>query len=217
MQIFVSYNHRDTSWAEWIAWQLEKLGHIVTIQSWDFLPGTNFVLKMQEAIEHSDRTVLVLSPDFLQSVFAAPEWAAAFAADPTSAKRKLLPVRVRECRPTGLLAQIIYVDLVGLDQTAAANRLALSVDAERLKPLTPPNFPELDRATNSGLGAALRIAAAEKLASLNGTQAAAAFKEIAASSSLDTATRIAAADKLASLNSTQAAAAFKEIATEKRP
>jgi len=115
------------------------------------------------------------------------------------------------------LAQIIYVDLVGLDQTAAANRLALSVDAERLKPLTPPNFPELDRATNSGLGAALRIAAAEKLASLNGTQAAAAFKEIAASSSLDTATRIAAADKLASLNSTQAAAAFKEIATEKRP
>ena len=33
--------------------------------------------------------------------------------DPTSAKRGLLPVRVRPCELPNLLASIVYIDLVG--------------------------------------------------------------------------------------------------------
>ena len=36
---FVSYNHRDRVWAEWIAWTLEEKGHTAVIQAWDFRPG----------------------------------------------------------------------------------------------------------------------------------------------------------------------------------
>ena len=112
---FVSYTGVDRRWAEWIAWVLEEAGHTVVLQAWDFRPGSNFVLAMQQAAEQAERTIAVLSPDFLASRFTAPEWAAAFARDPTGALGLLLPVRVRECEPKGLLPQIVYIDLLGID------------------------------------------------------------------------------------------------------
>ena len=78
---FVSYTGADRRWAEWIAWVLEEAGHTVVLQAWDFRPGSNFVLAMQQAAEQAERTIAVLSPDFLASRFTAPEWAAAFARD----------------------------------------------------------------------------------------------------------------------------------------
>jgi len=63
---FVSFNKADRRWAKWIAWQLEAAGYTVIFQSWDFAPGDNFVLKMHEAVENSERTIAVLSTDFLQ-------------------------------------------------------------------------------------------------------------------------------------------------------
>ena len=70
---FVSYNRADRAWAEWIAWQLEAEGYSVVIQSWDFRPGSNFVLNMQSATEEAERTIAVLSPDYLASEFTAAE------------------------------------------------------------------------------------------------------------------------------------------------
>ena len=105
---FVSYNRADRAWAEWIAWQLEAEGYSVVIQSWDFRPGSNFVLNMQSATEEAERTIAVLSPDYLASEFTSGEWAAAFAQDPTGKKSKLLPVRVRECEPTGISSPRLF-------------------------------------------------------------------------------------------------------------
>jgi hypothetical protein len=139
---FVSYTKADRAWAEWIAWQLEEAGYVVTLQAWDFRPGQNFALRMNEAAEHSGRTLIVLSPDFLASPFAASEWAEAFARDPTGQSGSLLPVRVRPCQPTGLLRALVYVDLVGLDEEAARKALLEGADLGRAKPSTPPSFPE---------------------------------------------------------------------------
>lgn len=111
------------------------------LQAWDFRPGCNFVLEMQKATEDSERTIAVLSPDFLKSLFTQPEWAAAFVGDPTGEERKLLPVRVRECKPGGLLKALNYIDLVDLDEEAAKNALLAGVKLERAKPSSPPRFP----------------------------------------------------------------------------
>jgi hypothetical protein len=138
---FVSYNRADRTWAVWIAWQLEAAGYEVVLQEWDFRPGSNFALEMQQAVQGAARTVAVLSPDFLASAYTQPEWAAAFAGDPTGAQRKLVPVRVRECRPDGLLSQVVYIDLVGLDETMARQKLLGGVKRGRAKPETPPAFP----------------------------------------------------------------------------
>lgn len=142
---FISYNRADRKWAEWIAWQLEATGQTVVIQAWDFREGGNFVLDMQRALEEAERTLIVLSPDFLKSSFTAPEWAAAFARDPTGSKGLLVPVRVRECQPGGLLAQVVYIDLVGLkSRDEAQKRLLSGITKGRNKPQQDPGMPPLD-------------------------------------------------------------------------
>jgi hypothetical protein len=146
---FVSYNRADREWAEWIAWQLEEEGYTTIIQAWDFRPGGNFVIDMQRAADQARRTIAVLSPDYLQALYTYPEWAAAFAQDPTGEKGTLLPVRVRECELKGLLPQIVYIDLVGLDQEAAKQELVAGVKQGRAKPAIAPSFPGAVKHTTS--------------------------------------------------------------------
>jgi hypothetical protein len=136
---FVSFNRGDRVWATWIAWTLEAAGYSVFFQDWDF--KGNFVLEMDKAHTKSRRTLAVLSPDYLTSRFTAPEWAARFAQDATSEHDLLIPVRVRPCALEGLLAQIVYVDLVGCGEEAARLKLLQRVEGIRLKPDEPPLFP----------------------------------------------------------------------------
>jgi hypothetical protein len=137
--VYVSYNPADRAWAEWIAWALEEAGYSVVVQAWDFRPGGNFVLAMDEATR-ARHTVAVLSPSYLAAEYTLSEWAAAFARDPGGKGRTLLPVRVGECEPDGRLKQIIYADLVGLDEEEA-RRVLLAGFAERGKPSAKPPFP----------------------------------------------------------------------------
>ena len=137
---FISYNKADRDWATWVAWTLEKAGYSVVIQAWDFRPGGNFVLGMQDALGITKNTLMILSEDYLKSSFTAPEWAAVFAEDPQAKERKLVPIRVRDCRPQGLLASLVYVDLIGLSQDAAEAALMGAFSA-RAKPSTAPTFP----------------------------------------------------------------------------
>lgn len=154
---FLSYNKADLSWAEWVAWTLEEAGYTTVIQSWDFRPGENFVLKMQSATIECNQTIAVLSPDYLASLFTQSEWSAAFAPDPLSQKRKLLPVRVELCEPPGLLQTIIYCDLVGLDKTAAREVLLKAVRNDRTKPVNPPDFPGSDEIDYPGESSPIRL------------------------------------------------------------
>ncbi|MFC2254761.1 toll/interleukin-1 receptor domain-containing protein [Labrys portucalensis] len=138
---FISYTSADKTWAEWIAFTLEEKGYKTIVQAWDFRPGSNFVLEMQKAATEADRTIMVLSPDYLKSQFATPEWAAAFTRDPKSLGRKLVPVMVRDCQPPGLLSPIVHISLIGLDEDEAQAQLLKGVNAERSKPTNRPSFP----------------------------------------------------------------------------
>jgi hypothetical protein len=141
VDFFVSYTRVDEPWAVWIAWQLEAAGYRVRIQAWDFTPGTHFVEEMHQAVQRAARTVAVLSAAYPASRFAAPEWQAAWAADPLGHDRKLLVVRVEEGPCPGLLAQVVSVDLFHLDAAAARDRLVAAAKGERGKPAVEPPFP----------------------------------------------------------------------------
>jgi TIR domain len=78
---------------------------------------------MQRAATEAERTLAVLTPNYLASRFTQPEWAAAFDRDPTGERGLLVPVRVRECDLQGLLSQTIYIDLIGLDEDVAKDEL----------------------------------------------------------------------------------------------
>lgn len=137
---FISYTSADQAWAEWMAVSLSNAGHTLVIQAWDFLPGSNFVLQMQRATVECNRTIAVLSPDWLASVFTQPEWAAAFSLDPAGTNRKLIPVRVRLCEPPGLLRSIVYCDLIGLNEERARDVLLKGVREPGPRPSSAP-FP----------------------------------------------------------------------------
>jgi tetratricopeptide (TPR) repeat protein len=138
---FISYNKADRSWAEWIAWQLEEAKYSVVIQAWDFRPGSSFVLEMDKAAKEAERTIAVLSDDYLNAEFTQSEWAVAFAKDPRSNKHALVPVLVRKCDVEGLLKPIVQIRLVDLDEQAAIKELLDGVLVGRRKPDKAPEFP----------------------------------------------------------------------------
>jgi hypothetical protein len=142
---FVSYTGVDEDIAEWIAYCLEDAGYKVTFQKWDFRPGNNFVLLMNKALYETEHLIAVLSPSYQEALFAAPEWAAIFSDDPQGLSRKLIPVRVKEFRPGGLLKAIVYLDLVphlkNKDKEAARTALLDGVREGRAKPKCEPVFP----------------------------------------------------------------------------
>lgn len=141
---FISYTRADRAWAEWIAWVLEEDGYRVLIQAWDFVPGSNWMLGMQAGAQEAGRTIAVVSPAYLDSVYGGTEWQAAIAGDPDGTRRKLLVVRIAPCERPGLLAAVVGVDLFGIpeaDARAQIVQMVLAAEAGRMKPLIAPNFP----------------------------------------------------------------------------
>jgi tetratricopeptide (TPR) repeat protein len=138
---FISYTGADVAWAEWIAQTLEDAGYQTVVQAWDFRPGQDFLHQMQQATQQAARTIAVLSPAYLGSAFGEAEWRVAFASDPTGEQGRLLPVRVAEVTPPGLLRSRVYLDLVGLDEQAATERLLAGVQPGRAKPPSQRPYP----------------------------------------------------------------------------
>ncbi len=138
---FISYNRADRDWAVWIDQQLRDAGYTTTIQAADMPPGSAFVHEMDKAVEENEGLIAVLSPDYLKSPYCKSEWQAFYQKDPNGEKRVLIPVRVRECQPKGLLAQRVYIDLVGKDGAEAGRILLDGVKAAREKPELPARYP----------------------------------------------------------------------------
>jgi tetratricopeptide (TPR) repeat protein len=136
---FVSYTQADERWASWIAWHLQDQGYDVILQAWHFLPGADFVVKMQEALARSERVIVVVSPDYLNSPFGHAEWGHAFAKDPEGKKGMLVPVLVRETELPPFLATRIHIRLAGVADSDAARGLLL--DGVRTGPRIPSDRP----------------------------------------------------------------------------
>ena len=96
---------------------------------------------MQLATSTADRVVAVLSPDYLRSEHVEAEWRVFYARDPTGEQGLLLPVRVRDVDPSGLLKTRIYVDLVNRDAVSAQKALLTAARKTRGKPTDEPEFP----------------------------------------------------------------------------
>jgi tetratricopeptide (TPR) repeat protein len=137
---FISYTQVNRAWVEWIAVQLEAAGYSTVLQAWDFRPGSDFIQQMQQATSTAGRTIALLSPAYFGSRFGEAEWRAAFFRDPTGELGLLVPVRVQECQPPGLLASRVYIDLVDTEEDEGRRRLLSGVDQSGARPATAP-FP----------------------------------------------------------------------------
>ncbi len=141
---FVSYTSVDRGWAEWVAWQLEDAGYRVLIQAWDFVAGSNWRFRMGEGVQHSERTIAILSAAYLDSIYGRQEWEAAQAADPNGFARKLLPVRIEDCPRPGLLGVVVSIDLFNRSAEDAHRHILDQIRGTvtgRAKPTSAPEFP----------------------------------------------------------------------------
>ncbi|MCK9895950.1 TIR domain-containing protein [Frankia sp. AgB32] len=141
--MFVSYTQDDVGWARWIAWQLAAEGWQVDLQDWHSVPGTNFVAWMDACLAAADHVLLLLSPAYLRSTWAASEWQARYA----PRRRTLVPVRVKLCEPVGLLGPLVRVDLYDQDEDGAAQALLRGLRGARDGHLVPTDQPPFPRAT----------------------------------------------------------------------
>ena len=95
---------------------------------------------MQRAFASTERTIVIISPDYLSSSYRLSEWSATFTQDPAGALRHFILIQVEETKIPGSLQQITSIDLVGLTEPAARGAL-IDVVRQRLKPTHVPMFP----------------------------------------------------------------------------
>lgn len=148
IDFFISYTQTDRRWAEWIAWRLKEVGYTVFLQAWDIAPGKDWVHEMHRVSSNASHILAVLSPNYLdESTFGEAEWRVAFADDPSGERRRLIPVRVADCRPGGLLGTRAYIDLVGRNESDATNALLVGVLEQGFRPREKPTFPGVSPAS----------------------------------------------------------------------
>lgn len=131
-RFFISYARPDLVWAKRIDLWLKGAGHETIFQDRDFLPGGHFIGEISEAIGSADRVIAVLSKTYLASDWAKREMMSAYHRD------TLVPVRIHEAGYVALLSEITYIDLVGLDEPAAQDRLLQEVKRALERPVRPP-------------------------------------------------------------------------------
>ncbi|NMA18739.1 MAG: tetratricopeptide repeat protein [Clostridiaceae bacterium] len=136
---FISYTGKDKKWATWIAGVLEANGYTTCIQAWDFKAGGNFVWYMDKGLIDCERFIAVLSAEYMQHVYCQAEWTAALAKDPIGEKGLFIPIRIDDYEPEGLLKPIVYIDLFGIDEEEAEERLK-QITEEGI-PRNKPGFP----------------------------------------------------------------------------
>jgi hypothetical protein len=100
---FISYTQVTRSWAEWIAVQLEQAGYSTVLR---LELSARQALHPRDAAGHhhggaDDRGVVA---GLLRVEVRGGRVAGAFAKDHTGEQRLLVPVRLQECEPPGLLA-----------------------------------------------------------------------------------------------------------------
>jgi tetratricopeptide (TPR) repeat protein len=106
---------------------LESAGHKVLVQDFDIPFSANFVAAMHEAVKSARHFVGLLTEDYDVSPFTREEWTAFFAVSrPTGGKRRLVILRVQDVAPPGLLASIVYGDLVNVTDREKRREIILT-------------------------------------------------------------------------------------------
>ncbi|SRR5579883_2630881 len=168
---FISYNSHDQEWADWLAWTLGAAGYTVAAQSGGAWFTETAAVDARRSVAAAQATIVVVSERYLQSEYIRLEWASVFAPDLPRQPHNLIPIRVAECLPTGLLGQLAYVDLVGVPEDLAAdfvlNALRVRLQSAQGQNTPPPGSIARSTPTSAIDPATVR---AENAATVSGLQ-----------------------------------------------
>jgi tetratricopeptide (TPR) repeat protein len=140
--VFLSYSSEDREWVRGeLLPKLKAAGLRVCIDFLDFRVGAAIVQEVERAILESRKTLLVLTPAYLESQWAELEGVMLQTLDPGNRELRLVPVLRTACNLPPRLSAFIRVDLTGEEDDGVAwNRLltALGAPPGQEQPSVPP-------------------------------------------------------------------------------
>jgi esterase/lipase superfamily enzyme/Leucine-rich repeat (LRR) protein len=152
---FICYHKTDTAWCQWIAWHLNQAGYAYTSQEWDPTSEAHFIDFQLNTLEAAN-TIILVSSDFLRLDFTYSQWMVAFKVDPEGEEKRVLPILIKACNPSGFLGSLPLLDFVSLlsedartalrealnEVAAAPNSVAPSSQGPQLLHSdAPPDYP----------------------------------------------------------------------------
>lgn len=111
--VFISYKHDDLEWVQKeLIPRLEEANLKICLDDVEFLAGGAAIVSMQDAVEQSRRTLLVLTQRYMQSHWTRFEMLATRTIDPDAMQRRTVPILVEKVEKLPLLLSMLtYVDL----------------------------------------------------------------------------------------------------------
>jgi tetratricopeptide (TPR) repeat protein len=139
--IFISYSHHDEDWVRSrLLRRLEAAGLRVCIDFRDFEPGLPSLVNMENAVERSHKTLIVLTPAWVKSEWTAFESLLIQTDDPAGRRRRMIPLLLKPCDPPRRIAMLTYLDFTDPPQfDFQMSRLvrAIKPDIDRIEEKRP--------------------------------------------------------------------------------
>jgi hypothetical protein len=109
--VFISYSHNDGEWVRgWLLPRLEEAGVRVFIDFRDFEAGLPILINMENGIECSRKTLIVLTPAWIRSEWATFESLLVQTEDPAGRRSRFIPLLLKETQLPPRLAILTYAD-----------------------------------------------------------------------------------------------------------
>ena len=120
---------------------LEK-GYTIRVEDYDFELGASFIENMHEAIVRSRDLIILLTDDYLSSPHTRKEFTSFEAQRLRSAEeRHVVILRCEDVAVEGLLADVVYQDLVGVAGPEERKRRIIAAAKRRSAAAPPPPRP----------------------------------------------------------------------------
>jgi len=141
---FISYSHTDKTWVRrTLLPHLERAGLTTFIDYRDFEPGAPSVTEMQRAVGSSRKTLLVLTPAYLQSAWTEFEALMLQTLDPANRARRLLPLLKAKCELPLNIGYLTCIDFTDPEeQDLAWSRLLKALGVSDGQSPPPPVVAE---------------------------------------------------------------------------
>jgi nucleoside phosphorylase len=118
--VYISYHESDETWVtETLLSRLEAAGLTAIVDYRDFEIGLPRLVNIERAVERSRHTLIVMTPEWVESDWNAFQGLLASTEDPSGLQQKLIPLKLRPCKPPARIAMLEILDLTNLARREA--------------------------------------------------------------------------------------------------